>query len=122
VRATANATANATAILEDLRREGVRLWTDGVRLGCRGNKKALTPDVLNELRSSKQEVIRILRGRPYAVNAVSRCKHETEPEKCAVCSGYARWLIAGGDARLQKARHNTEAARRRYWREVRGAS
>jgi hypothetical protein len=56
-----NATASATAILEDLRREGVRLWTDGVRLGCRGNKEALTPDVLKKLSVRKQEFIRILR-------------------------------------------------------------
>jgi TubC N-terminal docking domain len=131
---------NVTAILEDLRREGVKVWSEGEELRYRGPSKALTPDVLNELRSRKQEVIRILRGRsttlttlsaggegttplrPYAVNAVNRCIHETEPERCAVCNGYARWLIAGGDARIDKARHNTEAARRRYWREVRGAS
>jgi hypothetical protein len=52
---------NAAAILEDLRREGVKVWTDGEELRCRGNEEALTPDVLDELRARKQEFIRILR-------------------------------------------------------------
>jgi hypothetical protein len=36
--------------------------------------------------------------RPYAVNAVIRCIHGKARDECAVCSGYARWLIAGGRA------------------------
>jgi hypothetical protein len=53
---------NAAAMLENLAREGVRVWiTDGEDLRYRGPKKALTTDVLNELRVRKQEVIRILR-------------------------------------------------------------
>jgi hypothetical protein len=48
-------------MLEDLRREGVKLWTERKGLRYRGPKKALTPAVLNELRVRKQEVIRILR-------------------------------------------------------------
>jgi TubC N-terminal docking domain len=48
-------------MLEDLRREGVKVWAEDEGLRYRGPKKALTPDVLNELRARKQEVVRILR-------------------------------------------------------------
>jgi hypothetical protein len=57
--------------------------------------------------------------RPYAVNAVVRCIHSTTPDKCAVCSGYARWL-GSDEARLSSAQRDPEAARREFWREVRG--
>jgi hypothetical protein len=57
--------------------------------------------------------------RPYAVNAVVRCIHSTTPDKCAVCSGYVRWL-GSDEARLSRAQRDPEAARREFWREVRG--
>lgn len=44
------------------------------------------------------------------------CLHGTTVVECALCSGYARWLIAGGDARIAEARRNPEAARRVFWR------
>ena len=47
-----------------------------------------------------------------------RCLHGTTVSACALCSGYARWLIAGGDARIAEARRNPEAARRAFWREA----
>ena len=58
--------------------------------------------------------------RPYAVNAVVRCIHGKASEECAVCSGYARWLMAGGSGRIEKARRNPEAAPREFWRAVLG--
>ncbi len=57
--------------------------------------------------------------RPTSDGAVVRCIHNTTPDKCAVCSGYARWLIADG-ARLARAQANPEAVRREFWREVKG--
>jgi hypothetical protein len=58
--------------------------------------------------------------RPYAVNAVIQCIHSRKAEACGVCSGYARWLIED-ESRLRRARANPEAARREFWRSVRGA-
>jgi hypothetical protein len=46
------------------------------------------------------------------------CIHGVTVAACALCSGYARWLIAGGDARLSEARSNPEAARRAFWRKA----
>jgi hypothetical protein len=57
--------------------------------------------------------------RPYAVNAVVRCIHNTTPDKCAVCSGYVRWL-GSDEARLSRAQRDPEATRREFWHEVRG--
>ncbi len=50
-----------------------------------------------------------------------RCIHGKAGEGCAVCNGYARWLIAGGAGRIEKARRNPEAVRREFWRAVIGA-
>ncbi len=46
-----------------------------------------------------------------------RCIHGTTEERCAVCSGYVRWLIADED-RLRRAQSNPVAVRREFWREV----
>ncbi len=59
--------------------------------------------------------------RPYAVNAVVRCIHDNAPDACAVCSGYVRWLSAGGDGRVAEAQRDPEAARRAFWRSMKGA-
>jgi hypothetical protein len=45
------------------------------------------------------------------------CIHNIEPEECAVCSGYVRWLIEG-EGRLRRATANPEEARREFWRSV----
>jgi hypothetical protein len=47
------------------------------------------------------------------------CIHNVEPEQCAVCSGYVRWLIEG-EGRLRRATANPEEARREFWRSVKG--
>jgi|SRR5215208_1329890 hypothetical protein len=49
------------------------------------------------------------------------CIHNIEPERCAVCSGYVRWLIED-DARLSAARSNPEATRRRYQETIEGGA
>ena len=41
------------------------------------------------------------------------CLHQLDQDVCAVCSGYARWLI-GGDTRLRAAQADPEGMRRRY--------
>jgi hypothetical protein len=52
---------NTTAILEDLDRRGVKVWVEGEDLRYRGPKKALTPEVLAELKAHKTEIISALR-------------------------------------------------------------
>jgi hypothetical protein len=47
------------------------------------------------------------------------CIHNVEPEECAVCSGYVRWLIEG-EGQLRRATANPEEARREFWRSVKG--
>jgi hypothetical protein len=47
------------------------------------------------------------------------CIHNVEPEECAVCSGYVRWLIEG-EGRLRRATANPEEARREFRRSVKG--
>jgi hypothetical protein len=48
-------------MLEDLRREGVKVWTEGASLRYRGPTRALTPDVLAELKAHKAEILIHLR-------------------------------------------------------------
>ena len=43
--------------------------------------------------------------------------HNLNPEVCAVCSGYVRWLIED-DARIAAAQSNPKTTRQRY-REIR---
>ena len=43
------------------------------------------------------------------------CIHDTTPEKCCLCNGYVRWLIAE-EGRLERAQANPEFARREFWR------
>ncbi len=51
-----------------------------------------------------------------------RCLHEMAPKKCAVCNGYARWLMAGGAARIKEARNSPEGSRRLYWQLIEGGA
>ena len=66
-----------------------------------GSEKSAISERTSELRSSL---------------AGERCIHKLPPDKCAVCSGYVRWLIAGGEPRLAEACRNPKVARHRYWR------
>jgi hypothetical protein len=58
-----------------------------------------------------------LRGN--AVNAVNPCIHKTTEDRCAVCSGYVRWLVADKE-RLRAAQAHPESTRREFWRQVWG--
>jgi hypothetical protein len=73
------------------------------------NKRLTSPPV-----APPSDTATPLRGN--AVNAVIACIHDLHPDRCAVCNGYARWLIAGGAERIQEAGRDPAAARRRYWR------
>jgi hypothetical protein len=64
---------------------------------------------------SKEESVRNEEAQPHVV---TRCIHRATVDKCAVCSGYVRWLIADED-RLRVSQANPETARRMYWQEVR---
>lgn len=46
------------------------------------------------------------------------CIHGTTADRCAVCSGYARWLAAD-ESRLRAAQSNPATVRREFWRAVR---
>lgn len=59
--------------------------------------------------------------RPYALNAVIRCIHNTTPDKCAVCNGYVRWLSAD-ERRISRALRDPDSVRREFWREVKGCA
>jgi hypothetical protein len=48
-----------------------------------------------------------------------RCIHDMAPDKCAVCGGYVRWLIAD-EGRLRRAQASPEEVRREFWRSVGG--
>ncbi len=49
------------------------------------------------------------------------CIHSLEPDACAVCSGYVRWLIAD-ESRISSARSNPEAMRQRYRASLKGGA
>jgi hypothetical protein len=54
--------------------------------------------------------------RPTTLTTLSaRCMHGLTEDRCAVCSGYVRWLIAGGDSRITRAFEDPEGMRREYW-------
>jgi amino acid adenylation domain-containing protein len=48
-------------LLDKLRQRDVQLWLEGERLRYRAAKDALTPDLLNELKQHKAEIIEVLR-------------------------------------------------------------
>jgi len=52
---------------------------------------------------------------PAEGSSVVPCIHRLASDKCAVCSGYVRWLIED-EARVLRARHDPEAVRREFWR------
>lgn len=49
----------------------------------------------------------------HADKTDKRCIHETTPDECAACSGYAKWLIAD-EGRLRRARSDPEGVRREF--------
>lgn len=53
--------------------------------------------------------------------AAVQCIHRLNPDECAVCSGYVRWLIAD-EERFRRAQSNPEAMRREFWCLVRGGA
>jgi hypothetical protein len=109
------------SLIEDLTRRGVKMWAEGGELRCRGSKKTLTPEVLDQLKEHKPEILARLRPAPKQTaaevesDADIRCIHRLPSKECAVCSGYVRWLIAD-EERLRRAQNNPEAVRREFWR------
>ena len=49
------------------------------------------------------------------------CIHDTSADVCAVCSGYARWLIED-EGRLRRAQADPAGLRREFWRAAQGAN
>jgi hypothetical protein len=107
----------------------------GVATGAKGGLAAAenrvtnlrTTKLTNLLESGDEEVWVAAPPRSRYTNlarqsgAAVRCIHDTTPDACAVCNGYARWLIADPD-RLRRAQARPEEVRREYWRSARGAS
>ncbi len=60
-----------------------------------------------------------LSQQPYVAGSSVRCIHNTTPDRCAVCSGYARWL-GSDEARLLRAQRDPDGVRREFWREAKG--
>ena len=56
---------------------------------------------------------------PLHPDAVNRCIHGTTEDKCQICSGYVRWLIAD-ETRFSRAQHDPEAVRKEFWCLVKG--
>jgi hypothetical protein len=48
------------------------------------------------------------------------CIHSMDPQACALCSGYVRWLIED-EGRISAAKSNPEATRRRYRETLEGS-
>jgi hypothetical protein len=67
---------------------------------------ATPPDAHRYTRLARRERVALL------------CIHNTEPDKCAVCSGYVRWLIED-EGRLRRAEASPEEVRREFWRSAR---
>jgi hypothetical protein len=72
------------AILEDLRRQGVRVWVEDGELRYRGPKKALTPEALAGLKAHKAEILDLLQPEP----SEAPCHHGT-PGGCWLCKKYS---------------------------------
>jgi hypothetical protein len=78
-----------------------------------------------EVTEGVEEVWRVVPRDPHRYTnlarrgASTRCIHGTTFDKCAVCSGYVRWLV-GDEDRLRRAQANPETVRREFWRAVRG--
>lgn len=86
------------------------------------NKHSIVIDTMHTaLAPVELPVDNVTRLRGYAVNAVVPCIHGTTADACAVCSGYARWLIAD-ERRLTSAQRDPEAARREFWRSFKGGA
>jgi hypothetical protein len=51
---------SASRLIEELAGRGVRLEVEGNELLCRGPKKALTPEVLAQLKEHKEEILGVL--------------------------------------------------------------
>ena len=81
----------AAGLLEDLQRQGVRLWIEGEELRLRGSKRVLTPDILAHLKGQKSEIIALLRPPPTHEERSDqdRCPHEV-PGDCWLCKKYGR--------------------------------
>jgi hypothetical protein len=47
------------------------------------------------------------------------CIHGMTEDRCAVCSGYVRWLVAH-EGRLRAAQNNPEIVRREFWQSLKG--
>ncbi len=58
---------------------------------------------------------------PPSSVASLRCIHGMASDECAVCSGFVRWVVVDED-RFRRMQQDPEAARREFWRTVRGGA
>jgi amino acid adenylation domain-containing protein len=90
--------SSASELLANLQRLGIQASAVGDHLSLSAPKGALTPDLLDQLKSRKLELLEILRlpaeSRPVEASAACRCIHEwimaqaeATPDRIAVVSG-----------------------------------
>jgi hypothetical protein len=84
--------------------------------GKRNKVVKVVPDDANSGRVGRIESTATTLRPTTLTTLSSRCIHELAEDRCAVCSGYVRWLIAGGDARLNQALKDPEGTRLEYWK------
>jgi hypothetical protein len=66
-------------LLEDLGRQGARVWVEGGRLRYSGPRSAIRPGILAQLKTHKPEIVRMLGGLEVAEGAENAEKDE-EPD------------------------------------------
>jgi hypothetical protein len=99
-------------ILEELSREGVKVWAEGERLRYRGPKRVLTPDVLERLLAHKSEILAYLQpARPKRPPMRDGIYYHGPECDCEWCFEDAELIRTG---RIQSERQVFELAREHF--------
>ena len=112
--------SSANELLADLQRLGVQARAVGDRLSLNAPKGVLTPDLQDQLKSRKEELLEILRrpaeSRPAGKSAVRGCIHEwvtaqadSTPDRIAVVSGTQRLAYRELDTRSNRLANHLRA-------------
>jgi len=112
--------SSANELLADLQRLGVQVKAVGDRLSLSAPKGVLTPDLQDQLKSRKQELLEILRrpakSRPVGKSDAGRCIHEwftaqadSTPDSIAVVSGTQRLAYRELDIRSNRLANHLRA-------------
>ena len=86
-------------------------YKHSILLDTTSNTVTPSPDSDTNLRSTNLTNLTPTIAKPSVVP----CIHRMGVDKCAVCSGYVRWLIKD-EARVLRAQHDPTAVRLEFWR------